>query len=222
MTLAPVVVDFEDFLAVLTGQTGATFSRAMPWLDKEARDGGPYSVDMRGVIVQPGELPEAASTTTAIYVTRYDPSGQYRLEEAGSLGPPAGPCPLVQFGRSVCLHDVDVVEHADSYEVALVWSTSSRLPVDLTVFTHVGTPGRPPASQADGYAWRGALPLADWPPGKLIRDVRTLTKPDHGAEPTSLQVGVYDLVTGERLPAESLPGQRRRLPDGAWVQPLDR
>ena len=216
LTLAPVVVELGDFAAVLTGNRPQTESRSLPWIDAEARANGPYQVDMRGVIVEPDELYELAAEQDGIYLSRYLPDGRFALEAAGSLEPKvARPCRLVLYGEVVCLQVVQVENMDDVLQVQLSWSTETPLPPHLTIFTHLGRPGEPPLSQADGDAWRGLLPLANWRPGDLIHEWRTLARPAAG-EALQLQIGVYDRTTGERLRAATADG--RPLADDAYVQ----
>jgi hypothetical protein len=216
LPLAPVVVELEDFQAIETGNKSVSVSRSMPWLDQEARASGPYQVDMRGVIIQPHELAALAASVKAIYLTRYLPDGRFQLQYAGHLQPgEAVACPLVRFDESICLHDVQMREIAGVYEVTLVWSTSEPLPSHLTIFTHLGQPGQPPLTQADGDTWRGALPLANWPPGDLIVEQRTLPHPPD-RDSVVLQIGVYNWVDGERLPGVMVEGERP-LPDNAFT-----
>jgi hypothetical protein len=216
LTLAPVVVELADFQAIVTGGNSQSLSRAVPWVDEKTREAGPYQVDMRGVITPPDELVTMAEMT-AIYLTRYLPDGRFQLQYAGQLQPEtAAECPLARFGEDICLHEVQVLETAEATEVTLVWSTAAPLPAHLTIFTHLGQPGQPPLSQADGDTWRGVLPLANWPPGTLIVEQRTLPKPPDQAG-LALQIGVYNWVDGERLPgAEVIGGAERPLLENAW------
>ena len=83
-------------------------------------------------------------------------------------------------------------------EVALVWLAERPLPPNQTIFVHLGQPGQPPLAQADGDTWRGLLPLADWPVGQLVTDYRTVSRLV-GNDGLTLQIGVYDRETGQRL-----------------------
>jgi hypothetical protein len=218
LTLAPVVVELGDFAPVLTGNTPQTQSHSLPRIDTDARANGPYHVDMRGVIIQPDELYTLAAEQDAVYLSRYRPDGRFALEAAGSLEQSAAPpCRLVLFGESVCLQAVQIERPGDALQVRLSWSTGAPLPPNLTIFTHLGRPGQPPQSQADGDAWRGMLPLAAWRPGDLIHEWRTLERPS-AWEALHLQIGVYDRTTGERLPAVTAGG--RPLANDAYVQAI--
>ena len=200
LTLAPVVVDLADFVPIVAGGAAESLSVSMPWLDADARAAGPYQVDMRGVIVQPDELVQLAVGRDAVYLSRYGEDGRFDLQLAGSLPPDvAGEDCLAVFAEMICLHELDVMETENGLEVSLAWSTERPLPPNLTIFVHLGTPGQPPLSQADGDTWRGLLPLPDWPPGGLIVERRTLPRPLAAGDLT-LQIGLYNREDGQRLP----------------------
>ncbi|GIK58822.1 MAG: hypothetical protein HND44_14580 [Chloroflexi bacterium] len=198
LTLAPVVVELADFQRVWTGRQAQTVSQAMPWLDQAERENGDYAVDMRGVIIQPDELATLAAEVDGVYVSRYGADGRWQWQYAGRLEPGAADgCPFALIGEDICLHEAQVVETVEGYEVTLVWSTAVPLPPHLTIFAHLGQPGQPPVAQADGDTWRGALPMANWPPGVRIVEQRTL--PRTAQDGLSVQVGVYNWVDGQRV-----------------------
>lgn len=197
LTLAPVVVELADFQRAWTGGQVESLSQAMPWLDQAERENGAYQVDMRGVIIQPDELAVLAGEVDGVYVSRYGVDGRWQLDYAGRLEPGAADCQFAHIGEDICLHEAQVTETADGYAVTLVWSTAVPLPPHLTIFAHLGRPGQPPVAQADGDTWRGALPLANWPPGALILEQRTLPRP--AQEGLVLKVGVYNWVDGQRV-----------------------
>lgn len=197
LTLAPVVVELADFQRVWTGGQAESLSHAMPWLDQAERENGDYTVDMRGVIIQPDELAALAAEVDGVYVSRYGADGRWQLPYAGRLQPGVGDCQFAQISADICLHDAQMVETAAGMEVTLVWSTAVPLPPHLTIFAHLGVPGQPPLAQADGDTWRGTLPLANWPTHTLIIEQRTLPRP--AQEGLVLQVGVYNWVDGQRV-----------------------
>ncbi len=198
LTLAPVVVELADFQRVWTGGQAASLSHAMPWLDQAERENGAYAVDMRGVIIQPDELAVLVADVDGVYVSRYGADGRWQLQYAGRLeSGTADGCPIAPIGADICLHEAQVMETAEGMEVTLVWSTAVPLPPHLTIFAHLGQPGQPPVAQADGDTWRGALPLANWPPGVRIVEQRTLPRPTQDG--LALTVGVYSWVDGQRV-----------------------
>jgi hypothetical protein len=220
VTLAPVVVELGEFPGLLVGGAAQTASHSLPWIDFDQREQGPYAVDMRGVILQPEELYELAGKLDVVYLTRYLDNGRFLLQRVGSLYPQAaGSCALARFGEDICLHAVHVSQQADDgrWRVRLFWSAEAELEPHLTIFAHLGQVGQPPLDQQDGDAWRGALPMRYWQPGDLIDDQRAITNPAQPGD-FSLQIGVYNRLTGERLLATDGSGQP--LPDNAFSRLL--
>ena len=220
VTLAPVVVELGEFVALQEGGMPETLSYALPWIDTEAREGGPYLMDMRGLIIQPEELYGLAAGVETIYLTRYGENGRFSLQRAGTLQPgAAGPCALARFGDDICLHAAHVSQEDEDgrWRLRLFWSTEAELEPHLTIFAHLGQVGQPPLDQQDGDVWRGTLPMRYWQPGDLIDDQRTISSPEQD-EGFSLQIGVYNRLTGERLPATD--GAGRPLPDNAYSRLL--
>jgi hypothetical protein len=215
ITLAPVVVDLDEFPALLTGSPAQTTSRSLPWVDGEARESGPYFVDMRGVIIQPDELYELAAAYDGVFVTRYEAADNFKLNYAGSVVKgETGVCKTAVFDQTICLQDVQIRQEADTLIVRTEWWTTAVLPPHLSIFTHVGLPDMSPVAQADGHSWQEALPLSAWQPGDLIVDERRLTLPP-GSESYPISLGIYNWVSGERLAA--VDGEERPLPDNIYV-----
>lgn len=90
--------------------------------------------------------------------------------------------------------------------LVLFWSSLAPIPQDYKVFVHLlGTEFNPATNtplwgQVDRLPLDGSLPMPNWPPGDLIRDPNTLPV-DEFAPPGrySLEVGLYDGLTGDRL-----------------------
>jgi hypothetical protein len=215
VTLAPVVVELAEFAALQEGSTASSATWAMPWIDEEARANGPFQIDMRGVIIAPDELYRLAETSEAIWLTNYGADGRFSLHNAGHLqtGQATGECPLARFGESICLHAVQSQFAEDGLRVTFTWSVLDEVNPQATVFLHAGMAGQPPVAQADGDLWREMLPLRFVRSGDLIVDERLLPL-SSGNAPVPLRVGVYDRVSGERLPA--MDGAQRPLPDNAY------
>ena len=220
VTLAPVSVELGAFPAITTGQHPETVSRSLPWIDAEDRETGPYQIDMRGVITPPDELYQLAQQVDGVYLSRHHPDGTFALQWAGAVisspsAPsldPASVCRLAVFGETVCLQAAQVDLHSGQLALTLTWLSLSPAQPHDTIFVHLGPVGQPPIAQADGDAWLGMLPLAVWQPGDTIREQRLLSFPEETLpERYSLMIGVYNRVTGERLPATTPEGEP--LPD---------
>ncbi|MCP4537325.1 MAG: hypothetical protein GY832_09275, partial [Chloroflexi bacterium] len=99
VTLAPASVDLGAFPAITAGQHINTTSRRMPPVGLDARDAGPYQIDMRGEIAPPDEVYRLARQKDAVYVSRYSPGGGFTLHWAGdvALASPTASCQLATF-----------------------------------------------------------------------------------------------------------------------------
>lgn len=225
ITLAPVIMDLRDFVAIERGSSPTTISYSMPWIDQQQREQGPFRVDMRGLIISPDELYQAARGQDGVYLSRYGVDGRFRLQWVGSLEPAAFPlsqapnCNLAIFDDVICLHGLDVTATPTHWQVTLSWMrlTDAEISPFYAPFLHLGRPDQPPVAQDDGDAWFNTLPANVWQPGDLIHDTRTLPRfPDDTG--LSIQTGLYNWVTGERAKMVLADGQRP-LADNAFSYP---
>jgi len=104
----------------------------------------------------------------------------------------------------------------------LNWRVLRSIDRDLSVFVHLVAPDGQLAAQADGYPLLGLSPFWLWEAGQTLLDARSLAWPaDAPSGRYRIGVGVYDLASGERLPAFGPDGSR--LPgDTFLVGTLDR
>jgi hypothetical protein len=217
VTLAPVSVDLGAFPAVVTGQRPQTESRSLPWIDAEARDVSPYYTDLRGVITPPDQLYQLARKMDAVYLSRYFADGSLALRWAGAVtaGPSVASCQAV-FGGRLCLQAAEANAQPGRLSLTLTWQSLAVAQPHDTIFVHVGQVGQPPIIQADGDLWMGMLPLYVLPPGDTIREQRIILLPQSlPSGRLAIQVGIYDRVTGERLPATTPQGEP--LPGNAFI-----
>ena len=95
-----------------------------------------------------------------------------------------------------------------------------------TVFTHLlgeafnpDTRG-PVWGQHDGLPLDGGLPTFQWPVGRVIRDRHTMSiDPDAPPGVYSLEVGMYLLETGQRLPVRTAGGEL--IGDRMLLEPIE-
>jgi hypothetical protein len=211
VTLAPVAVDLGAFPAISTGVHPETISRRMPAVDFDAREAGPYQIDMRGAITPPDELYQLAHQVDAVYLSRYLPDGAFALQWAGDVAstPPTLSCALASFGQTLCLQQAHIDLQPGQLSLTLTWLSLAAAQPHDAIFAHVGTAYQPPIAQDDDDAWLGALPLVNWQPGDTIREQRVILLPENIAPgPYEIRIGVYNRVTGERLPATTPQGER--------------
>lgn len=88
----------------------------------------------------------------------------------------------------------------DGERVRLFWHAAGPTPTPLTVFLHLVDGAGRLVAQADGPPAGGALPTDAWLPGEQLLDERRL--PLTGVPPGDyrLLAGLYDPVTGKRVP----------------------
>jgi hypothetical protein len=208
VTLAPGSVDLAAFPAIMTGVSPETLSRRMPWIDAEPRDAGPYQVDMRGELAPPDQLYQLAHEVDAVYLSRYHADGTLELQWAGAIAATGtADCEGVTFGETLCLQEAQVEQQPDRLSIVLTWLNLSPAQPHDTIFVHVGQPGLPPIAQSDGDFWLGMLPLPTLAPGDTIQEQRIIPLPEEmPSGQHEIQVGVYNRLTRERLPARTPQG----------------
>jgi hypothetical protein len=213
--LAPGSVELGAFAASATGQHPQTLSRHMPWIDAGPRDAGPYQIDMRGELAPPEQLYQLAHQVDDVYLSRTHADGTFKLQWAGAIATPSNQdCQMATFGQTLCLQDAQVERQPDGLSVTLTWRGISPVQPHDTVFVHLGQPGHAPIAQADGDFWMGMLPLPILTPGGTIQEQRVVPLPEEMPPGQhAIRVGVYNRLTGERLPATTPQGSR--LPDDA-------
>jgi hypothetical protein len=213
--LAPGSVELGAFAASATGHRPQTLSRHMPWIDAELRDAGPYQIDMRGELAPPDQLYQLAHEVDGVYLSRYHADGTFELQWAGAFATPSNPaCEIATFGQTLCLQEARVEREPGRVRMTLTWHSLSPAQPHDTVFVHMGQPGQAPVAQADGDLWLGMLPLPTLAPGDAIREQRLISLPEEMPPGRyEIGIGVYNRLTGERLPATTPQGSR--LPDDA-------
>jgi hypothetical protein len=103
----------------------------------------------------------------------------------------------------------------DFLEVILYWKAEQRMPLDYKIFVHVFDEETAiPVAQDDSIPHRGGYPTNFWAPGEEITDHIPIYLGDVLDGRYGLAVGVYDPITGDRLPVVDRNGnepQDRRL-----------
>jgi len=107
--------------------------------------------------------------------------------------------------------------NADAYELArdgtnwrltLYWSTDAALDGDYTVFAHLIDASGKILAQVDRQPLDGVYPTSAWQPGQVIRDIYEFPAADGGVK---IEFGLYDALTGKRLPRVDGSGDRATL-----------
>ena len=93
-----------------------------------------------------------------------------------------------------------------SYEIiplALFWQTSAPLDISYTAFVHLVDAAGQPVLFADDEPDRGQRPTTSWSPGEPITDLHSIHLPSTlPTGPYRIYVGLYDSLTGRRLPVD--------------------
>lgn len=97
---------------------------------------------------------------------------------------------------------------SDPFHLTLFWRANTPIDADYTVFVHVVDSSGRMIGQWDQSPAAGAAPTSSWTPGRIVVDDYRIDLDRAGAQnPVRVLVGLYDPVTGERLPptATTLP-----------------
>jgi hypothetical protein len=116
------------------------------------------------------------------------------------------------FGTKIQLLGYELGQtEADSgsaLELGLYWQASGPTEQSYTLFVHLTGPDGRVEAQVDSIPGSGAAPTHSWASGQIVTDRLTLFLPD-AAPPGQyqLQIGFYDPIHGQRLPALCAGGQ---------------
>ncbi len=112
-------------------------------------------------------------------------------------------------GNPISTGDVLTNRKSKTQNLKLIWQTNAIPPTDYTVFVHLLDPDDNLIAQADSPPANGAYPTSLWDPGEIIVDEHAIgdLPPGH----YTLQVGLYQPETGERLPVNGVPEGAVRL-----------
>jgi hypothetical protein len=114
--------------------------------------------------------------------------------------PPQHPL-QARFGSGMALEGYDVVKNAtDDPIIRLHWRSNQLVTKDYTVFVHLLDSSGKLLVGADSQPAAGESPTSTWQPGEVTIDDHTIAGGGQSNAAT-LEVGVYLLSTGERLPA---------------------
>ena len=111
---------------------------------------------------------------------------------------------------------LSTIGEAPALSVRLHWQATGPIDADYTVFVQLLDQGNQLVTSRDSQPLVGQYPTSRWQPGEVVVDEFSLTLPEHLPPGRyRLVTGMYDLVTGRRLPATDAAGQP--LPDDMVV-----
>ena len=115
--------------------------------------------------------------------------------------------------------DTAVLQPGQSFNLTLYWQPEQVLAAGFTTFVQLIGPDGRPITQRDQIPANGSRPTSGWVPGELIRDDFTLTLPsDTPPGAYHLITGLYDSLTGARLPLATRNGDAVTLPQTIEVK----
>lgn len=141
--------------------------------------------------------------------------GYVWLVEAGPG--PADVSPLVHFGPDIILVGAEIAP-AGGDTLTLAWQAGRPVERDYSIFVHLLDVEGRLLGQADGVPYDGLYPLTHWRPGQVIQDTRSIPAATGAGRPAAIALGLYDPVTGERLPA--VDSQGHSLPQDSFIIPV--
>lgn len=156
------------------------------------------------VAVQDPETDESLTLTDSPDGTTQEvPVGTLKLppripESAAADAQPVGAI----FGGAIELSQVSVpatISSGGSLDMSLIWRSLAPVAEDYTVFIHLLHPDGTLVAAYDSQPRDGLYPTSFWSPGEVIIDDRS---PTLDVQPGKylLELGLYRLATGERLP----------------------
>ena len=118
--------------------------------------------------------------------------------------------------------ETEEIKAGDRIHLTLYWRAKREMKVSYTVFTHLLGEDNTIWGQKDGIPMNGRHPTTQWRVGEVIVDEYEIVTESNTPEGRyELEVGMYDLNTGERLPAfkggERLEGDRILLDSEIYV-----
>ena len=109
------------------------------------------------------------------------------------------------FNGQVTLLGYDMTTNPDSIKLILYWQVVAELQTDYTTFLHLRDVNNLPVAQKDRPPANGRYPSSLWDVGEVIIDEITLPISDIPPGQYRPVIGLYDAVTGMRLPVVGLP-----------------
>jgi 4-amino-4-deoxy-L-arabinose transferase-like glycosyltransferase len=117
----------------------------------------------------------------------------------------------VRFGEGARLIGYDLEAEArpgGQVRLTLHWQATAQMGTSYAVFVHLVAQDGRFGGQHDGIPGDGALPTTGWVIGEFLLDEHIFTiKPEAEPGPYLLEVGLYEAVSGQRLPVRDALGR---------------
>jgi hypothetical protein len=112
------------------------------------------------------------------------------------------------FGDELRLLEYQIHLEEQRLNLTLYWHAQRRMDVDYKVFVHVLNPRTGiPVAQDDAMPRRWAYPTTLWWPGEVVDDIIPIPLDTVPGDRYDIAVGVYNPISGERLPLIDSQGQ---------------
>jgi len=113
-----------------------------------------------------------------------------------------------RFGDDMSLLAYQAQLDENQLQLTLYWRGEQRMALDYKVFVHLFDPATGiPVAQDDAMPRQWQFPTTLWWPGEVITDLISISLDMVPAGQYGLAVGVYDPLTGARLPVLDSAGQ---------------
>ncbi len=221
--LRPLARDYSSYVHLVGGPGGGSFAAS----DHQHPGNVPsstwpttgYIVDDHYLRLPADAPPVPAHLDVGLYVAGGPRLGSIALPDLVYISPThplaardVPPGTRATFGPGIELLGERVSPEDDGTSVTLFWRSGQAVGTDYQVFVHLLDADGRLIGQADGPPVSGLYPMSLWRAGEIISDTHHMAGPGRAA---TIQVGLYDLSTLQRLPAADQYG--RRLPDDAVV-----
>ena len=115
------------------------------------------------------------------------------------------------FDHQIALRGYDAAVAADAIDLTLHWQALTQPPHAYTVFAHVTDANGQPVGQKDNMPVRDQLSTSCWQAGEYVTDPYSIALKSGARAPFAIEVGLYRLENGERLPLDDGSGASVRL-----------
>ncbi len=115
------------------------------------------------------------------------------------------------FDHQIAFQGYDAKVSSGVVNLTLYWQALAQPPHAYTVFAHVYDANGQAVGQQDNMPVNNQLPTTCWRPGEYVSDPYTIALMDGARGPFTIEVGLYRLETGDRLPLTDGAGTSVRL-----------
>ena len=113
------------------------------------------------------------------------------------------------WGDMILLQGYDLNQSEESLDLTVYWQARHEMDSSYKVFVHLIDPDSGAiVAQDDAVPRRWTYPTTAWQRDEVIRDAISLSLSEVPPAQYHLWIGLYDTLTGERLPVRASGGER--------------